>query len=43
VDQVAEGIDLVLKVLLGGSVHLLEFLNWEARAAYFGTVKADSV
>jgi len=39
VDKVAERIDLVLKVLLGRSVHLLEFLNWEARGAYFGRVE----
>jgi len=39
VDEVAKGIDLVLKVLLGRSVHLLEFLNWEARSAYFGRVE----
>jgi len=36
---VDEGIDLVLKVLLGCSVHLLDFLNWEARSAYFGRIE----
>ena len=36
---VDEGIDLVLKVLIGRSVHLLDFLNWEARSAYFGWIE----
>ena len=38
VDEVAEGVDLMLKVLLGRSVHLLEFLNVKARSMYFGRV-----
>jgi len=38
VDEVAEGFDLVLKVLLGRSVHLLGFLNRKALGAYFGRV-----
>ena len=39
VDEVAEGIDLILRVLLGHSVHLLEFLNQKARRACFGRVE----
>ena len=38
VDEVAEGVDLILKVLLGRSVHLLEFINVKARSTYFGRV-----
>ena len=38
VDEVAEGIDVVLKVFLSRSVHVFEPLNWEARSAYFGRV-----
>ena len=39
VDEVAEGIDLILRVLLGRSVHLLEFLNQKAHRACLGRVK----
>ena len=39
VDEVAERIDLILRVLLGRSVHLLEFLNQKARGACFGRVE----
>ena len=39
VDEVAEGIDLILRVLLGRGVHLLEFLNQKARRACFGRVE----
>jgi hypothetical protein len=35
VDEVGEGIDLILEVLLGGGVHLLELLNWKAAGAHF--------
>lgn len=34
VDEVTERVDLVLKVLLGSSIHLLQFFNWEARSAH---------
>jgi len=39
VDEVAEGIDLILRVHLGRSVHLLEFLNQKARGVWFGRVE----
>ena len=38
-DEVAEAINLNLKVLLGRSVHLLGFHNQKARSAYFGRVE----
>ena len=39
VDEVAEGINLILRVLLGRGVPLLEFLNQKARSACFGRVE----
>ena len=39
VDEVAEGVDFVLEVLLGRGVHLLEFLDWKTRSAQFGRIK----
>ena len=35
VNKVAEGVDFVLKVLLGSGVHILQFFNWEACSAHF--------
>ena len=35
VDEVAEGVNFVLKVRVGRSVHLLEFLLGQARSAHF--------
>jgi len=39
VDEVAEGINLTLRVLLGRGIPLLEFLNQKARSACFGRVE----
>ena len=35
VNEVAEGVDFVLKVLLGSGVHILQFFNWKACSAHF--------
>ena len=35
VGEVDEGVDFDLQVLLGSSVHLLQFFNWKARSAHF--------
>ena len=39
VDEVAEGINLYLRVRLGRGIPLLEFLNQKARSACFGRVE----
>ena len=35
VNEVGEGVDLVLKVLLGSGVYILQLFNWKTCSAHF--------
>ena len=39
VNEVAEGVDFVLKVLVDSGVHLLQFFNRKACGAHFGRIE----
>lgn len=39
VNEVAEGVHFILKVLLDSGVHILQFFNWKACGAHFCRIK----